>query len=166
MLFRSLGGVTLTFDHPARDLKSGLDVGAGTHRLGGAQALAYARSRQYQELRNGEWQTIGGSDIGRTKRQQQLLLNLFDQVSSKKNVFNLPGFASTFAEEVTVDAGLSLGTLIELGRAALDLSTGDIEAVTLPVVDQRGADGGAYVVPGDEASRYLDAFRAGEPFSE
>jgi LCP family protein required for cell wall assembly len=164
-LVDAIDGVTLLFEHDARDAKSGLAVTAGLQRLDGEQALAYVRSRQYQEFRNGEWQTVGGNDIGRTRRQQQMLLNLFDQVSSKKNVFNLPGFASTFAEEVTVDAGLGLGVLVELGRAALDLSTGDIEAVTLPVLDHRGSDGRAYVIPSDDAASYLDAFRAGEPFA-
>ena len=46
-LVDALGGVELTFDNPARDKKSGLDVDAGTQLLLGPQALAYARSRSY-----------------------------------------------------------------------------------------------------------------------
>ncbi len=52
--------------NPARDLKSGLDVEAGTQQMDGETALAYARSRSYQELIGGSWKSIDGSDIGRT----------------------------------------------------------------------------------------------------
>jgi LCP family protein required for cell wall assembly len=45
------GGIRMTFPFPARDLKSGLEVAAGTRRLDGETALAMARSRSYQELR-------------------------------------------------------------------------------------------------------------------
>jgi LCP family protein required for cell wall assembly len=162
-LVDAVDGVRILFEGAARDEKSGLNVEAGVQTLNGEQALAYVRSRKYQEFRDGEWKTVGGNDIGRTRRQQKMLLSLFDQVASRKNLFNLPTFAQTFAQEVTVDAGLGLGVIIDLGRAALDLSLEDIDAMTLPVVDERGTDGRAYVVPGPKAERYLVAFRAGEP---
>ena len=44
-----LGGVEMSFPYPARDAKSGLSVEAGTQTLDGEQALAYARSRKYEE---------------------------------------------------------------------------------------------------------------------
>ncbi len=161
-LVDAVDGVQMLFEHPARDEKSGLDVDAGVEQLDGEQALAYVRSRKYQELRGGSWVTVDGNDIGRTQRQQQLLLSLFDQVASKKNIFNLPAFAATFAREVTVDAGLSLGVIVELGRAALELSLGNIDAATPPVIDEQGSDGRAYVVPYAASDAYLAAFRVGE----
>ena len=160
----SLGGVTFDFDHPARDSKSGLDVDAGRVKLDGPQALAYARSRQYQELRDGQWQTVGGSDIGRTKRQQQLMLALFDEATSRSNPLDLQSFASTVADQITVDSGLSLGRLIELGRVVLDLESKSIETATLPVIDAR-IDGRAVVVPIEgRAEEVLRAFEAGTAF--
>ena len=163
-LVDALGGVDIRFDHPARDGKSGLDVGDGVQTLNGEEALAFVRSREYEELQDGDWVSVGASDIGRTRRQQDFLLALFDQAASRRNAFDLPGFASTVAEEVTVDSGLGLGLIIELGRAALGLSTSDIEARTLPVTGQQGSDGRAYVVPTSEAEPVLSAFRAGLPF--
>ncbi|MDJ0959335.1 MAG: LCP family protein [Acidimicrobiia bacterium] len=159
----SLGGVTIDFAYAARDSKSGLDVDAGTQTLDGAQALAYARSRQYQELRDGGWESVGATDIGRTQRQQGLLLALFDQVSTS-SAFDLPGFAGTVAENITTDAGLDLGALIDLGRSALQLSSSDLEGRTLPVrITNEG--GVSYVVPVEpEAKATLDAFLNGEPF--
>ncbi len=160
----ALGGVTLTFDHPARDLKSGLDVDAGTHRLDGAQALAYARSRQYQELIDGEWKSIRGSDIGRTGRQQELLLAMFAEATSPGNAFNLPGFATTFAEQIRADAGLSIGVIVELGTEALGLRSASIETMTLPVkISNEG--GVSYVIPVEpRAGAVVDAFISGAAF--
>ncbi len=162
----SLGGVTYDFDHPARDEKSGLDVDAGRVMLDGSQALAYVRSRQYQEFRDGEWQVVGGSDIGRTRRQQRLMLALFDEATSRSNPLDLQSFASTVADQITVDAGLSLGRLIELGRVVLDLESRNIQTATLPVEGAR-IDGRDVVVPIDgEAQLVLDAFESGAPYPE
>lgn len=160
-LVDSLGGVTMVFEHPARDAKSGLDVAAGVQELDGEQALAYVRSRKYQEQRNGEWVSVGATDIGRTERQQELLLAVFDEATSRSNAFDLPGFASQVAEEVVVDSGLTLGVIIDLGQAALGMDRSDIDAATLPV-DIYNENGKSYVIPTAEADTVLVAFRAGQ----
>ncbi|MFP5330982.1 MAG: LCP family protein, partial [Acidimicrobiia bacterium] len=71
-----LGGVPINFPYPARDSKSGLRVEAGTQTLDGSQALAYARSRSYQEMQGGSWVSVDANDIGRTRRQQQLIFSI------------------------------------------------------------------------------------------
>jgi LCP family protein required for cell wall assembly len=162
----SLGGVTLDFTYPGRDLTSGFEIDAGRHTLDGEQAVAYARSRKYQELRNGQWQSAGGGDIARTGRQQQVLLALFDQVTSPSSAFNLPSFLPTFADQIRADEGLTLGRMTDLGRDALSLDSRSVEAATLPVDLLRGDDGRSYVVPVAETQSYIDAFLAGEPFPE
>jgi anionic cell wall polymer biosynthesis LytR-Cps2A-Psr (LCP) family protein len=160
----SLDGVTLDFRYPARDVKSGLDVEAGTQTLDGAMALAYARSRSYQEYRDGSWTSVEANDIFRTQRQQRILLTLFDQVASRSSAFNLPSFASTVAENITTDAGLDLGALVDLGRSALELSSSDIEARTLPVKISN-ENGVSYVIRVEpDAQSTLEAFISGSPF--
>ena len=72
-IVNELGGVTICFPYPTRDVKTGLDQPAGCNLLDGLQALAFARSRTYQEFREGEWRTDPTSDIGRTERQQQFI---------------------------------------------------------------------------------------------
>ncbi len=162
-LIDALGGIELEFDRPARDKKSGLSVDAGTQLLDGAKALAFARSRQYEELREGEWKRVGGNDIARTRRQQQVMLAIFDQATSRKNALDLPRFAATVAEEITADDSLSIRVLVELGRAALSLDSGDLEAVTLPV--RIVEEDRSYVIPIEpDANATLRAFRAGLPF--
>ena len=162
----SLGGVTKTFDNPARDLKSGLDVPAGVVVMDGETALAYARSRSYQENINGEWVSVDGSDIGRTHRQQEVLLLMFDQATSASSAFNLPGFASTFAEQITADAGFTPRVMIDLGRDTMSLSSSEIETMTLPVTGS--TEGGvAYVIRIEpDATNVLDAFIAGIAFPD
>ena len=159
----SLGGVTIDFPHPARDSKSGLDVDEGLQNLDGAMALAYARSRSYQELQDGSWVNVGATDIGRTQRQQAILLALFDQVSGSSR-FSLPGFASTLADNITTDAGLDLGALVDLGQSALELNSSDLEGRTLPVkISNEG--GVSYVIRVEpDAQATLDAFISGTRF--
>ena len=159
----SLGGVTLDFTYPGRDLTSGFSVDAGRHTLDGEQAVAYSRSRHYQEYRNGEWTSTSGGDIARTGRQQQVLIALFGQVTSPSSAFSLASFLPTFADQITADEGLSLATMADLGKDALSLDTRQIDAATLPVKNSKGDDGRAYVVPVDATQSYIDAFLAGDP---
>ncbi|MEN8115135.1 MAG: hypothetical protein ABFS21_12205, partial [Actinomycetota bacterium] len=135
-----------------------------THTLDGEQAVAYARSRSYEELNGGSWQGTGGGDIARTQRQQEILVRLFDQVASPSSAFNLPSFLPTVADNITADEALSLALMADLGRSALTLQSTNIDRVTLPVRNSRGSDGRAYVVPTDEARIVLAAFENGDPF--
>ncbi|MGB5380552.1 MAG: LCP family protein [Acidimicrobiia bacterium] len=160
----SLGGVTFDFPLAARDNKSGFAVEAGTQTLDGEMAVAYARSRQYEVYDNGSWSSTGGGDIARTQRQQDIMVQLFDQVASPSSAFNLPTFLPTFADNITADEGLSLGLMTDLGRAALGLGSADIDRVTLPVKNHKGTDGRAYVVPTEDADAVIAAFIVGDPY--
>ena len=160
----SLGGVNVDFPLPARDHKSGLSVDAGTQTLDGEMAVAYARSRQYEEYENGSWSGTGGGDIASTQRQQEIMVQLFDQVTSPSSAFNLPTFLPTFADNISADEGLSLGLMTDLARAALGMGSGDIDRVTLPVKNHKGADGRAYVVATEDADAVIVAFKAGSPY--
>jgi LCP family protein required for cell wall assembly len=164
-LVDAVGGVTLDFPYAARDLKSGLRVEQGLVHLDAEMALAYVRSRRYEEFRDGEWKVAGGSDISRTRRQQRLLLALFDQVTSPSSAFNLPGFVATLTDQITADEGLTAGVLLEVGREAMDLRSGQLETATLPV--RTSNEERSYVVPIEpDAAVLLDAFRNGKPFPE
>ena len=160
----SLGGVTIDFPLAARDNKSGLNVEAGTQTLDGEMAVAYARSRQYEVYENGSWTDTGGGDIARTQRQQDIMVQLFDQVASPSSAFNLPKFLPTFADNITADEGLSLGLMTDLARAALGLSSANIDRITLPVKNHKGNDGRAYVIPTEDAPAVIAAFKAGDPY--
>ncbi len=161
----SLGGVTLDFDYPGRDGKSGFRTEAGRQTLNGEEAVAYARSRHYEILKNGSWTSTPGGDIARTGRQQEILIALFSQATSPSSAFNLPSFLPTFADQITADEGLTLGLMADLGRKALTIDSRSIDARTLPVKNATGSDGRAYVVPVDETAGVINAFIAGTPLT-
>lgn len=161
----SLGGVTLDFNYAGRDSKSGFTTEPGRHTLNGEEAVAYARSRTYQILKNGAWESTGGGDLSRTGRQQEILIALFSQVTSPSSAFNVPSFLPTFADQITADEGLTLGLMAQLGRDVLSMNSRGIDAMTLPVKSEKGDDGRSYVVPVDATRAVLDAFMAGTPLS-
>ena len=161
-LVDALGGVTLDFPFPARDLKSGLDVPAGRQRLSGATALAYARSRSYQELQNGQWTSVDANDIGRTRRQQQLILAIIAEAKHPSSIAEAGTLIASLGSFLTVDAALDQDSLIDLVWSMRSLDTANIESVTLPTVT-RTIDGASYQLPEEPAAgSVLAAFRTGE----
>ena len=158
-----LGGVPINFPYPARDTKSGLRVEAGQHTLDGRQALAFARSRSYQELQNGSWVSVDANDIGRTRRQQQLIFSIIRTMARPSSVFELGNIVESFAEHLTIDARLAQGSMIELAWRMRSVRPDSIAAATLPTFSDsvNGASVERRVEP--DAERMLAAFRAGQP---
>lgn len=72
-LVDATGGTTICFDYATRDKNTGLNQQPGCNQLDGLAALQYARSRYYEEFRDGGWQTDPTSDLGRIQRQQDFL---------------------------------------------------------------------------------------------
>jgi len=162
-LVEALGGITLDFPFPARDLKSGLEVAAGRQRLNGAMALAYARSRTYQQSQNGSWVSVEANDIGRTHRQQQLILAMISEARHPSTIAEAGTLIETLGTFLTVDAALDQEALIQLAWAMRSLDASDIESVTLPSVT-RTIDNASYQIPEEPAAgAVLAAFLTGKP---
>jgi len=162
----AVGGIEMAFPYAARDRKSGLSIPAGTHVLDGQQALQLARSRSYEENRNGRWVFVDASDIGRTGRQQDLLMALIAQVKRPGSIGEFKTLVQALGGFVKSDAALDEDDVIELGWQMRNIGPGQIDAMTLPVA--HSTEGGvAYVVavePG--AGQALAAFGDGKPFQE
>ena len=135
--FRSLvddiGGVYVDFPYPARDANSGLSVEAGHRLLDGSQALAYARARHYQEKRDGTWVSVDADDLGRTERQQKLLLAILGAVKTPSNATEAGSIVGSFSQHLTVDSALARSSLVDLAFRMRSISTQKIETATLPV---------------------------------
>lgn len=158
----ALGGVELYFPLPARDLKSGLSVGVGNQKLNGAQALAFARSRSYQQLIDGQWSSLSGSDLERTSRQQQLIFAILNQVSKPDNLLGMQGLIAELGSDLTTDSALDFDLLVDLAWTFREFSTENLEAVTLPVE----FEGTRYLVAKEpEASAVFAAFASGQPLT-
>jgi LCP family protein required for cell wall assembly len=157
----ALGGIELDFPYPARDLKSGLDVSAGFHNVDGATALAYVRSRSYEENRDGSWVGSGGGDIARAERQREVLLRMMEKASSPATLLRSPVIISAVGSHLSADSDVNL---FILARTAWGMRfAGETDAATLPVTGS--SEGGvAYLVKVEpNASEMLAAFAAGEP---
>ncbi len=157
----ALGGIELDIPYPARDLKSGLEIEAGRQTVDGATALAFARSRSYEELRDGEWVAQGGGDIARGARQREVLTKMMSGASSVSGLARSPAVIGAVGSHLTADSDLSLATLARTAWAMR--SAGDTDSVTLPVVGSN--EGGvSYLVRDDPAAQeVIDAFLAGRP---
>lgn len=153
-----LGGVEINFPNPARDLKSNLSVDAGRQTLNGQMALAYARSRSYQELRNGTWQSVDSSDFGRIARQQSLIFAMLSAAKRPSIVFDAGAILGAVGDHVTIDAAIDQQTLVSLALRVKDLTPAQIQATTLPT--KSASENGVFYLVEDQpaASEVIAAF--------
>nr|WP_189215357.1 LCP family protein [Streptomyces ruber] len=152
-LVDALGGVTVTTDEDIDDEDSHLTLPAGTHHLDGEQALALARTRHG---------TGDGSDLGRIGLQQELVKALLDQVSTT-NLLTSPSklyrVADTATAALTTDTDLdSLSALTGLGRSLADLTSDQVDMVTMPVVPAP-SDANRVVTKEPEATELWESLR-------
>jgi LCP family protein required for cell wall assembly len=164
----ALGGVTVRFDHPTRDQRSGLVVEtAGDHHLDGDQALALARSRTYEQLIDGSWQVDPTGDLGRTERQRKLLGQIVDAAGSSvgpTGVVTLDRVLAAGSGSVVLDDRTDLRAVVSLLRTAGAVGADGIASHALPVADHRTSGGAqVLVLRPAEAAEVLDRFRSPGP---
>ena len=156
-LVDGLGGVTVDFENPAFDPKSGLNVTqSGPVELDGDQALAYVRSRTYTEVINGEQQVEPTGDLGRIERQQKFLRAVFSKLSDTKNPIALARAFSGMSSGLRIDDDMSMLDAFRLGWALRGI---DSEALQLPVDADRNEAGAVLILREDEAQPILDQVR-------
>jgi len=161
-LVDALGGVQVCFWYPTRDFNTGLDIReGGCYLLDGTQGLAYARSRHYEELRDGEWRADPTSDLGRSTRQRAFVNSILQTalVQVKANPFSVGELVSSMGSAIRIDdeldpigAGASLRTAVSDG----------LLTYALPVVGET-IDGNAVLKLGDGAEAVLAYFRGDGP---
>ena len=142
-LVDTVDGITIDVPFPAKDDQSGLSIPkAGKTQLNGTQALAYVRSRYYEELVDGKWRVDGTADIGRTERQRSFLTALMHKVAGERNPLNLLEFPSSLDSGMKRDTTFGYFDALGLAWTMKDASP---EAVALPVTPRR-TSGGADVL--------------------
>lgn len=160
-----LGGIEISFPNAARDANSGLNVPAGTERLDGKMALAYARSRHYEELQNGSWVGVEANDIGRTARQREVLAAIVSALKRPSSIAEAGSIAGAMARHTTIDSGLAEASVARLFWDYKGILTGGIQGETLPV-RLATIEGKSVVVRQEpEATATLEAFKAGQQVS-
>jgi LCP family protein required for cell wall assembly len=158
-----LGGIEMSFPYSARDASSGLRVEGGTQVVDGYTALAYARSRKYQEHQNGNWVSVDASDIGRTQRQQRVVRAILTELKTPSSITEAGQIAGSLAQHMTIDATLAESSVAAMAWDFRGLLTGSIDGQTLPVYGDT-IDGASVVIAEEPAASAMIAdFLGGSP---
>jgi len=160
-LIDAAGGVELCFWYATRDKNTGLDQQPGCNQVDGLQALQYARSRYYEEFRDGKWRTDPTSDLGRNKRQQDFL-----ELAAESTIERLqsdPFMASRLIDAAagTVRMDPDLDPVVAAGTLRKAFSNG-LDKYQLPVTGVE-RNGMAVLLLADGAAPILDYFRGAAP---
>ncbi|MGH9260986.1 MAG: LCP family protein, partial [Acidimicrobiales bacterium] len=117
-LVDAIDGVPVPIPHPARDDETGLDIPeAGCHTLDPTEALAYVRSRHYEEEIDGRWVEDLRSDIGRIARQQDFIRRALSRAIDRgiRNPGTLDQLIDVGLSGITVDGALTPDDIFDLG---------------------------------------------------
>jgi LCP family protein required for cell wall assembly len=116
-----LGGVNVNVPVAMNDPLSGAVFPAGTVRMDGGAALAFARNRH-----------LTGNDFMRTSDQAILILAGLSKLrDSAPNPANTLKWMAVLARHTRLD-GIGLGDLYRLGRLALSLDPANVRSATMP----------------------------------
>jgi polyisoprenyl-teichoic acid--peptidoglycan teichoic acid transferase len=173
-LVEAVGGVDMFLAGPVRDRDdtgrnvAGLDVDqTGCVTLDGTQALAYVRSRHFEQFVDGEWQADPSGDLGRIQRQQDFIRRALREALSEgmTNPVKVNQLLDVAEDNVVIDDQLDGGDLMHVGQRFRTLTPDTLHQRGL-VVEQWRTDGGAAVLrlvddPANEAT--FDIFRGVEP---
>jgi polyisoprenyl-teichoic acid--peptidoglycan teichoic acid transferase len=162
-LVDAIDGVPVHFSLPSRDRYSGLAVAeTGCVTLDPDQALAYARSRHFQQLVGEEWESDPTGDLGRIQRQQAFIRAALDRAVSKgaRNPGTLDRLLDVGLDSVAVDDELTTGDILDLAQRFRSFDPGSLETISVPVVEDT-TSGGAQIVRlvESEAEAVLAQFR-------
>jgi LCP family protein required for cell wall assembly len=135
-LVKAIDGVPIYFPYPARDQHSGLNVlETGCVTLDPVQALGYARSRYYDELKHGRWVRDPRSDLGRISRQQNFIRAALNRAVEKgaRNPGTLNQLIDAGLGSVTIDDKLTTGDILDLAQRFRSFDPENLATFTVPV---------------------------------
>ena len=141
----AIGGVYQWFPTPARDLFSNLGEPAGCQLLNGTQALAFARSREYQYFLDGSWhyQMAPESDLGRIQRQQAFVKLAVAKALkvAPTNPVTLNNVIAGLTKNLTLDSGFSNSLIFALARDFHSAGVSNVPSFTYPTVNSTSVPG-------------------------
>jgi LCP family protein required for cell wall assembly len=156
-----LGGIELCVGYAARDTRSGLSIQPGCQRLDGVQALAFARSRYYEQWDGERWVLDPRADLGRIERQQFFIRSAVDGTLRKMQ-------SSPFGSGEVIDAVVGAVRIddrldpIRAGEALRNAVEEGLRTFALPVENDTVGDA-AVLRLGQGSETVLDYFRGDGP---
>jgi LCP family protein required for cell wall assembly len=154
----AVGGVEMCVEYPSRDRHTGLFMKQGCSTLDGVKALAYARSRHFEQKVDNDWRLDGTADIGRTGRQRMFVQALAASAVTgvSDNPFRAGQVMTNGLAAVTVDPALDL---IDFATTMRPAAGGRMTSFPLPVYGDT-VQGNSVLRLGEGSSELL-AFFAG-----
>jgi LCP family protein required for cell wall assembly len=144
----AIGGVYQWFPGPAKDAYSDLVVPhGGCVLLTGSQALAFARSREYQYSTDGgqtyHYQLFPESDLGRIQRQQDFVKLAAAKIKSvaPTNPLALNALITSLTKDVTLDSAFSDSLILSLAKDYRSANLSNIPSFTYPTVNSVSVPG-------------------------
>lgn len=156
-----MGGVEVCVDYGARDISSGLQINPGCQVLDGVQALAFARSRHYEQWDGSNWVEDPRADLGRIERQQLFMRAAADGALRKlqSSPFGAGDVIDAVVDSVRIDDRLDP---IEAAEALRQAAQSGLRTYRLPVVNDTVGDA-AVLRLGDGSELVLAYFRGEGP---
>ena len=124
----------------------------------GSKALAYARSRHFEEKIDGQWQQEGTGDVGRGTRQRAFISSLAKAAARyvAQHPLEADNVLDSFTKAISVDENLDL---IDLARKLRPVGDGSAVSYALPVTNGFSGDNFVFRLANDSPA--LLAYFAG-----
>lgn len=122
----ALGGIRLCLPNAIKDKDAHIDLPKGCQTLSGANALGYVRERHADPL----------GDLGRAKRQRQMLSAMIKKAASPASVINPASYwqlTNAGAQSLTLGKSTSAWEMAHFLLAMKSISAGDGYTLTVPV---------------------------------
>ncbi|HEY8525538.1 MAG TPA: LCP family protein [Acidimicrobiales bacterium] len=162
-LVEAVDGVPVYVPHPARDRQTGLNLSRGCVTLDPEQALAYVRSRHYEERIDGEWVEDPRSDLGRIQRQQDFIRRALSRAIDRgaRNPRRLDELIDVGLDGITVDDELTADDIFRLGNRFRSFDPEDLVSYSVPTVQDRVGVAQVLRLLEAQAEPVLAVFRGG-----
>jgi LCP family protein required for cell wall assembly len=164
-LVEAIDGVPVPIPNPARDEETGLDIRrAGCHTLDPVEALAYVRSRHYEERIDGRWVEDPRSDIGRIARQQDFIRRALGRAIDRgaRNPGTMDQLIDVGLSGITVDDELTANDIFDLGTHFRSFDPDSLTTYSVEgTPDTAGEAQILRLVEGPETEAVLSIFRGG-----
>jgi polyisoprenyl-teichoic acid--peptidoglycan teichoic acid transferase len=142
----TLGGIEICTDRPLRDERFTLPEGCVN--ADGELALSWVRSRTTQEFSDGSWRRMAGvDDLTRNERQQDVILQVMERVSTVRSPATLHRLASNLNESVAVSDTLSIGTAVDTAWSMRNAHRDDFVRFAIPIERYRTSGGAEVLLP-------------------
>ncbi len=119
----------------------------GCQVVGGETALAWVRSRHPEQLVDGSWRTVGGSDFTRQQHQQDALFQLAGNAANFSSPVVLAERLAAVSSFVRLDSSWSLGQAAQAAWRYRGISKDSVDRFTISVNDYRTSYGAQVLLP-------------------